>query len=203
MDINLITAISATVIALIALYVSIWQGIVNRDHNRLSVKPVLHFSSGELCEEDSEVTTYYIHIENRGLGPAIIKSFKVYYQDYLLTSADLKINRFNLLSVAADMATYKEGGVNKLSSRTLPPDSMLSPGDKMELLTVEIIQKDPIKRANVITDLFDIDVKIKYKSFYEEEQEVGLIDKIDNEKFPPLIKSSFPKIRERYPEAFR
>jgi hypothetical protein len=36
-----VTAIAATVIALLALIVSIWQGVTSREHNRLSVKPHL------------------------------------------------------------------------------------------------------------------------------------------------------------------
>lgn len=67
-----VIALSAVVIAVCSLGVSIWQGYLARRHNQLSVKPYVylnwHLSHGD------NVTC---QIKNDGLGTAFINSFKV------------------------------------------------------------------------------------------------------------------------------
>ncbi len=88
---NTIIAVAALVIASVTSIVSIYQSILsrkqfdlnreqsilNREHNRLSVKPNLTTARFE----DVLDTEYAIVIDimNNGLGPAIIKDFKVFY----------------------------------------------------------------------------------------------------------------------------
>ena len=81
---------AAAVIALCALAVSIWQGRVMRFHQMLSVKPHIDidykFFPGKPIE---------IRMLNNGVGPAIIKSFKILYDGQPLsenqTDAYLKV----------------------------------------------------------------------------------------------------------------
>jgi hypothetical protein len=68
-----VVAYGAAVVALAALGVSVWQGILTRDHNRLSVLPVLFaYSDFTLGAEGSG-----LFIANRGGGPAILNSSTV------------------------------------------------------------------------------------------------------------------------------
>ena len=67
-----IVDIVALFIALVALVVAIWQGVVMRRHNRLSVKPHLYFSIHSVSGEPAG-----LRVTNGGLGPAIIKSFSL------------------------------------------------------------------------------------------------------------------------------
>lgn len=55
-------------IALIALFVSIWQIKIAQNHNKLSVKPYLDY---HLIQIDSALT---VSISNHGFGPAVIKN---------------------------------------------------------------------------------------------------------------------------------
>lgn len=65
-----VVAYGAAVVALAALGVSIWQGMLTREHNRLSVLPVLFAHSDfTLGTEDSG-----LFLANRGGGPAILKA---------------------------------------------------------------------------------------------------------------------------------
>lgn len=68
-----VTAIATIFIALLALSVSIWHGVVTRRHNRLSLRPHLCLLV-ELSEGPPEMG---IFLENNGLGPAIIKSIAI------------------------------------------------------------------------------------------------------------------------------
>jgi len=58
-------------IAMVALFVSLWQGVEERRHNRLSVKPILTF------DHYSEDQNRHIIVSNNGLGPAIVQQFTI------------------------------------------------------------------------------------------------------------------------------
>ena len=68
-----ILSISAIVVALCAVFVSIWQGLVTREHNRKSLLPYITSSqviSGEQGKSG-------IYVSNGGVGPAFIKSVNI------------------------------------------------------------------------------------------------------------------------------
>ena len=64
-------ALSAIVVAACSLALSIWQGILARQHNRLSVRPIV-IVSGMHNEKGSGWV-----LGNAGLGPALVKWFEV------------------------------------------------------------------------------------------------------------------------------
>ena len=72
-----ITAISSMIIALIALVVSIWQGIETRNHNRRTLTPKLSITR-DLRNEAEDIG---IFIESVGLGPVIIKKVVITIDD--------------------------------------------------------------------------------------------------------------------------
>lgn len=69
---EVITAIAAVVVAVLALMVSLWQGWISREHNRKSVRPILRFDRNGLSDQPISVT-----LANVGPGPALIRSFSV------------------------------------------------------------------------------------------------------------------------------
>lgn len=68
-----IIAISSVVIAVCALGISIWQGYIARQHNKLSVVPMLHVDVDQTEGKDIEIVSV-----NNGVGPAIITHFRIY-----------------------------------------------------------------------------------------------------------------------------
>jgi len=68
-----IAGFSTAVIALCAFVLTIWQGCVMRRHNRLSVRPYLT----TWLHSDTAKHIYAIALLNNGLGPALIKSFRL------------------------------------------------------------------------------------------------------------------------------
>jgi len=67
----------ALVIALVAIGLAAWEGAENRRHNRLSVMPRLaaEIESGR----DSAEQFVRMAIESTGLGPAVIGTFRIYF----------------------------------------------------------------------------------------------------------------------------
>lgn len=64
-------------IAIAAIALALWEGAENRRHNRLSVQPRL----GAEIDAGRDTTGEYVRmaIESTGLGPAVIKTFRVYF----------------------------------------------------------------------------------------------------------------------------
>lgn len=54
-----------------------YQAVLLRKHNRLSVKP--HLCTWTHDDDSDKMYKIYFLLSNNGLGPAIIKSFKVYF----------------------------------------------------------------------------------------------------------------------------
>lgn len=71
------------IIAISALGLAIWQGLLQRRHNHLSVKPHLVFDKN-VTDITPQIT---ILLSNTGTGPAIIKHFKVYIDGEILNSS--------------------------------------------------------------------------------------------------------------------
>jgi len=67
-----ILSVSALIISIFALAVSVWQGMDNRDFNRLSVKP--HLQVNPKLTGDSESGLY---LENAGTGTAFINAITI------------------------------------------------------------------------------------------------------------------------------
>jgi len=82
------------IIALSALFVSVWQVRISHQHNKLSVKPYLDF---HLIQIDS---TLEVSFSNEGFGPAIIKKMTFTHngknyeslQDLLVGSGEIENN---------------------------------------------------------------------------------------------------------------
>lgn len=68
-----VAGLSSAVIALCALGLTLWQGWITRQHNRLSVRP--HLTTWSQSDKGNHI--YAVHLLNNGIGPALIKSFQI------------------------------------------------------------------------------------------------------------------------------
>ncbi|HSL70626.1 MAG TPA: hypothetical protein VK864_10325 [Longimicrobiales bacterium] len=64
-------------IALVAIGLAIWEGVENRRHNRLSVQPRIAAEINSGRDDGGEFIR--MSIESTGLGPAVINTFRVYF----------------------------------------------------------------------------------------------------------------------------
>ena len=64
-------------IALVAIGLATWEGVENRRHNRLSVQPRIGAEVNSGRDDSGEFIR--MSIESTGLGPAVINTFRVYF----------------------------------------------------------------------------------------------------------------------------
>lgn len=95
-----VQAVLALVIALAAIGLTAWEGIENRRHNRLSVRPRLDAD----IESGRDGSEHFVRmaIEGTGLGPAVISTFRIYFDGVAQDSASATSSRWQKALDALD-----------------------------------------------------------------------------------------------------
>jgi len=156
-DWSVITGISTAVIALCALGLSIWQGVLARKHNRLSFRP--HLTTW--THSDAEKGVYVFEIINNGIGPAIIEEFSIKVDGKLISGEGAESIE-KALKITIPNLPYKA------------QQSYLGTGYVMaakERCTVFAVQfsGQPLPSKDLVEYAFNRgDLEISYKSFYGE-----------------------------------
>ena len=127
-------------VAACALAVTIWQGIVTRKHNRLSVTPVLTLYRRE---GDGRIS-----VRNNGTGPALVIEYEVYFGEGLLKEEDIP----RLFPTIVD-------------SGTLLPGAAIAPGE--ELILFKAIA---VLDLSHVEPLESLRFRITYMSVYNEKR---------------------------------
>ncbi|OEK01374.1 hypothetical protein BFP97_07520 [Roseivirga sp. 4D4] len=135
-----LTQFLVMIVAVCAVVVSVWQVRISQQHNKLSVMPYLDFFSGWASD-----STWRLTLMNEGIGPAIIKSTELTYDEKVYTHWDAVL----------DAANIRDRRVNSTNVGNDSPFKI----DK-EIVFLEI-KNDPL---NPVT--FGIDVLIRYTSIY-------------------------------------
>ena len=82
-NVEVTMSISAMIIAIASIFISIWVGNIERKHFRLLVKPVIMIEQGFYENQNPKVK-----LINRGLGPATILEFKLCFDGELLSESN-------------------------------------------------------------------------------------------------------------------
>lgn len=156
-DWQVVTAISSAVIALCALVFSIWQGMVARKHNKLSVRP--HLSTWSSADEEKGF--YSFEIINNGIGPAIVEeaTVKVDGKPIAGKAADAVENAVKILF--ADLR-YRAN-----HSYFMKGDTM-APNERCGLIELQFSDEPPPSAEVIARAMKRVVVEITYKSFYGE-----------------------------------
>ncbi|MCI0513547.1 hypothetical protein L0128_10070 [candidate division KSB1 bacterium] len=153
-SVDKILSISAIVIALTSVCISIWSGMETRKHNRLSVKPQL-----EICLSTTKTDFGYV-VVNNGLGPAILTARKI-----LIDGAEMQENGFtgfdNFL-LKLDLHQNRN-----LSIGTTSPGKILRAGESENIIKLEILQSDVLEQL-LPTIYKRVKIEISYVSMYHE-----------------------------------
>lgn len=155
---QIITASATALIALLALFLAIYEGHQARKHYRLSLKPKLVLD----ISKSNYPTTVVAKIINSGLGPTCIKSMKIVISgkeidggveeefekelDYFLSSLHIQQKAIGILNPGYVVRATQEFQVAKI---VLASDEECSPKYLVEKLSA-------------------IDVAIEFESFYGE-----------------------------------
>jgi len=148
------------IVAICALFITTWQTTVTRRHNRLSVKP--HLVTWVNDHKDDEWFTITVELMNNGLGPALINSFKVFYEGKEIGTNE---NR-QALDVKIKSIFEEQKGVLKLHFAILGKDFSFPSAQRKALLSISTpihmgFDKIPYQE---FVDKFDLE--IEYRSMY-------------------------------------
>ncbi len=161
-----IVGFSAIMISLLTLVIFIYQTNIMHQQSRLSVKPRLLFSSAFGYEDDT-LFRYSISLNNKGIGPAIIDSSFVIYND------DKYYNNWENFFSLATPGLSDFGEFTSFSN--ISPGGTLSADEEMVLFTYRC----PVsKYPNVLeylalsedADDLPLDMTVYYHSIYEDDK---------------------------------
>lgn len=152
LTLDFVVAASAAVIALAALGVSVWQGILTRRHNKLSVTPHLRLDGHLAYDKPIEIT-----LENCGIGPAFIEQFVLELDGKEILGS--RIERVIKLLAALNL----EHGVYFF---TLGPGDSVKPGDRQVLLSFPDSANNLVENEKIRAVFPRIKFLINYKSIY-------------------------------------
>ena len=154
-DWNALTAIVAVFIGICALGVSLWQGLETRKNYILSVTPAIKIIGD--WREESEYPGIYI--QNKGIGPAIIKEFEIRYLE----------KKYNYLSEDEELIKVIGQGVHQVDItqfqwRTFDSDEYIAAG---EITPVIFLGKSYIEKIDVFKKVLSgMKINLNYASVY-------------------------------------
>ena len=158
-DWQTILGVASAIIALCAFAISVWQGVVSRKHNRMSVRP--HLTT---WRHSSASRGYYqVDLINNGIGPALIEKFSVKIDGKVLPGTELEaIDKAMKILFPNTSYTMGKAYVGR--------GYAMAPKERCTIVSVqftggavpspEIVEHALLSRA---------DLEVRYKSFYGEE----------------------------------
>ena len=151
---SIVLAVLSVFIAGCVLGVTIWQGLQNYRHNKLTVKPLLRFETTH--KKVNNLFHYKFKLINNGVGPAIIKTF-------VLISADGK-NFYD------NFDDYNNFLLKMMENFQEPDKTYLGRGSVMakgETCILWEFKYDPNSQS--IKEMEKLCLNVEYQSIYEDE----------------------------------
>lgn len=148
---ELVIALSAVLVSVISLFVGVSTLSTQRRHNKLSLRPIAHFSKGDYDD------LIFISLKNNGVGPLIIDEFSVVNRGGVFKRL---IDSFGCLAVEV----VWDGFADNIDGR------VLAPGDEFVLVKVSFDSSQRDLRALIRSTLATTVLLLAYRSIYEEMQ---------------------------------
>lgn len=154
------TAIAAMIIALCSLAISVWEGYETRKNYRLSVFPKLEFLGS--TQKHGPVA---LELKNKGLGPAIVKSYRVLFSNSLIFDS-VTMKDYDSVKLKE---LLRQGGIGgDYTFFVLTDSSAILPGDSITIFS--FISNDTTAfhgHGSVFSKAIDqFKVHIEYSSIY-------------------------------------
>lgn len=151
-----ITDMASVFIALFALAFTIWQGFNQRKHDTLSVQPHLDFF--ERKERHNEEASFSLVLMNNGLGPAFVKSHKVYFgqkdsEDFREVDLDEELKRVFT-------------NISWIHIVTLRDDCAIPANYQLMFLEIRIKTQDPHALEFIRSAIYEYNIEIEYECIY-------------------------------------
>lgn len=151
-------------VAIVAVGIATWTGKISREHNKLSVAPILCSEIGgnrlEMHEDGARRYDFYHILSNKGTGPTIITSCEFYIQK---KSCSIQELNFDFRE-----STFGKGKLY-VELKDLNYENIISPNENVLLAKVEV--EKPFKQQEFASFQYRYRIQLKYKSLYGEEFE--------------------------------
>lgn len=150
--INFLGQNAAEIIAACALSLTIYQAIIARHHNILSVRP--HLTTFTHRDKKPGRGFLAFRLLNNGIGPAFIKSFQILLDGRPVDDADQAL------------ATVLQGRQYNHTITTLGSDYAMTAGEEKDILVLDLplAQGETLEQVEAMIDRFDL--VIEYVSAY-------------------------------------
>ena len=160
--VTVIIAVCSLFVSCCAVYIAREQGVGQKAHNKLSVKPTI---VDWFDQDDSSLEITY-QIKNIGMGPAIFSDFSFAYEGKEISADELKriITTFPVRQPIK--ITISDPGLTGMPSNTSLTLIKVKFGDGDQVST-HIEQKMFLDKIKSLRESFEI--RINYKSVYDEE----------------------------------
>lgn len=160
-------SLSAILISLMTLFVSLYQTNMIRQQQRLSVLPYLSFGN-----YNTGGANYKLMLSNDGIGPAFIESVEISYKG--------KTYPYDLPVFFRDVIPKQVEQIKKFTHSNIFKGQMIPAGTKLSLLEIRNSPEDGIKLYKLLQKLKKekMQLKIVYRSVYEERWQLILGDAI-------------------------
>ena len=150
--------ISALIISVGAFVVSVWQGYETRLNNRNSVKPIAVFS----LDFSHNANKQGIILTNKGVGPAIVKKYFIYYDGKKLSFLDDN----DVIKSSRTLGFFKNITLAKPIKVSIPEDAVFLPAESRLVLGFSDDDVDK-NRGNYIRELAkSIKIEMVYEDVY-------------------------------------
>lgn len=149
------TSIGAILVSFCALGLTIWQGILTRKHNILSVKPYLDITWSNIEAERLACT-----LENNGIGTAFLNEITYFYQGQEFPIED-KLGYF---------ALFQSMGLDDDASNVhithLQTHSSIPQGGSITLFDFKSVVNDKGVHQVIASKIRNIEIQAEYKCIY-------------------------------------
>jgi hypothetical protein len=176
-----ILAVSAVFVSVLALGVSIWQGMLSREHNRLSLAPYLQVSPRLVGDASAG-----LYLENAGTGSAFVKSASISVRGKNFDLADNKWEEF-FEHIGVEPRCFRE--------RWLRPGAAVLAGKEFDLIKISdanlSLPECLFETLKLLTEK-DAQLNISYESSYNERHDLSVafaIKEDDLGNFKELFKT--------------
>ena len=163
--VELTLSVSAMIIAIASITISIWEGSTMRKHYHLSVMPSLN-NTFSVDDSSSTNNAYaFFNIKNNGLGPAVFIS-----REYFVDGIKIDDSK-NHFSVILD-STLNFDNTAGSSFSSIAKGTTISAGDNLKVFGLYFSNRESFYRQRM--KLHDrLSYIIKYESLYGEQYEVS------------------------------
>ena len=169
LPVELTLSISAMIIAISSIAISIWEGITMRNHYHLSIQPRLDYFfdiEGFPDDDKTNFSTAVYKVKNNGLGPAVITNIEYFIDEKKIDTGsdenkDIIFDElFNFDNIAG------RGYSTLLIGQTIPMNETLTIYE-YAFMTKEAFKRQSMEFYNRFSFI------IKYKSLYDEHFETS------------------------------